>query len=139
MTIETLEQDVKYFQLCWNNPHPIIALEKLKRTALATRCVKYNRIRFSLIRIFSYNGRAFDFKLLLHKKWNFPLRISSVNVTKSAGNCGFGQIFLNGKFHFLSSVWQFWKTKHGDLLLTDYSNHYQNSLNKLSFFTNTAF
>ena len=23
----------------------------------------------------------------LHKKWSFPLRISSVNVTKSAGNC----------------------------------------------------
>ena len=28
----------------------------------------------------------------LHKKWSFPLRISSVNVTKSAGNCGFGHI-----------------------------------------------
>ena len=25
--------------------------------------------------------------LALHKKWSFPLRISSVNVTKSAGNC----------------------------------------------------
>ena len=24
----------------------------------------------------------------LYKKWSFPLRISSVNVTKSAGNCG---------------------------------------------------
>ena len=28
----------------------------------------------------------------LHQKWSFPLRISSVNVTKYAGNCGFGQI-----------------------------------------------
>ena len=28
----------------------------------------------------------------LHKKWSFSLRISSVNVTKSAGNCRFGQI-----------------------------------------------
>ena len=28
----------------------------------------------------------------LHKKWSFPLRISSVNVTKSSGNCGFGHI-----------------------------------------------
>ena len=28
-----------------------------------------------------------------HKKWNFSLRISSVNVTKSAGNCGFGHIY----------------------------------------------
>ena len=29
----------------------------------------------------------------LHKKWSFPLRISSENVTKSAGNCGFGYIY----------------------------------------------
>ena len=28
----------------------------------------------------------------LHKKWSFPLRISSVNVTKSAGDWGFGHI-----------------------------------------------
>ena len=26
------------------------------------------------------------------KKWSFPLRIPSVNVTKSAGNCRFGHI-----------------------------------------------
>ena len=30
-------------------------------------------------------------KLSLHKK-KFPLRIYSINVTKSAGNCGFGHI-----------------------------------------------
>ena len=29
----------------------------------------------------------------LYKKWSFPLRISSVNVTKSAGHCGFGHIY----------------------------------------------
>ena len=29
----------------------------------------------------------------LHKKWSFPLRISSINVTKSTGNCEFGQIY----------------------------------------------
>ena len=29
----------------------------------------------------------------LHKKWSFPLRISSVNVTKSAVSRGFGHIF----------------------------------------------
>ena len=28
-------------------------------------------------------------RLPRHKKWSFPLRISPVNVTKSAGNCGF--------------------------------------------------
>ena len=29
----------------------------------------------------------------LHKKLTFPIRISSVNVTKSTGNCGFGHIY----------------------------------------------
>ena len=29
----------------------------------------------------------------MHKKWSFPLMISSVNVTKSARNCGFGHIY----------------------------------------------
>ena len=29
----------------------------------------------------------------LHKKWSFPLRIFSVNVTNSKGNCGFGHIY----------------------------------------------
>ena len=29
----------------------------------------------------------------LHKKLNLPLRDSSVNATKSAGNCGFGQFY----------------------------------------------
>ena len=29
----------------------------------------------------------------LHKKWSFPLRISPVNVPKSAVSCGFGHIY----------------------------------------------
>ena len=40
----------------------------------------------------------------LHKKWSFQLRISSVNVTKSAGNCGFGHIYWRIP-HFLCSDW----------------------------------
>ena len=35
----------------------------------------------------------------LHKWWSFPLRISLVNVTKSARNCN--KEILNGKLHFL--------------------------------------
>ena len=31
--------------------------------------------------------------IALHKKWIFPLRISSANVIKSAGDCGFGRIY----------------------------------------------
>ena len=33
------------------------------------------------------------FQFSMHRKWNFPLRIASVNMTKSAGNCGFGHIY----------------------------------------------
>ena len=41
---------------------------------------------------------------LLHKKWNFPLRISPVNVTKTwetADLVAFAGEILNGKLHFL--------------------------------------
>ena len=31
--------------------------------------------------------------LTLDKKWSFPLKISSVNVTKSAVSCGIGHIY----------------------------------------------
>ena len=30
---------------------------------------------------------------VLYKKWSFPLRIFSINVTKSAGTCGFSYIY----------------------------------------------
>ena len=32
-------------------------------------------------------------KPTLHKKWSFPLWVSSVNVSKSADSCGFGHIY----------------------------------------------
>ena len=70
-----------------------------------------------LVLCFLYNALFSSVEFLLHlffnlflallKKWGLPLRISSVNVTKSAGNCGFGHIYwrnLNGKLHFLCSV-----------------------------------
>ena len=43
------------------------------------------------------------------KKWSFPLRISSVNVTKSAVSCGFGHIYWRNmeNFIFLCSASQF--------------------------------
>ena len=36
---------------------------------------------------------TFVTKPTLHKKWSFPLRVSSVNVTKIAGNCEFSHIY----------------------------------------------
>ena len=57
---------------------------------------------------FIASREAADFRdfqgYILLKKGSFPLRISLVNVTKSAGKCGFGHIseeILNGKLHFL--------------------------------------
>ena len=46
-------------------------------------------------------------ELSLYKKGSFPLRISSVNVSKSTRNCGsvrFTEDILNGNLHFLCSV-----------------------------------
>ena len=34
----------------------------------------------------------------LHKKWSFPLRIFSVNVTKSAVSCEFGHIYWRNPY-----------------------------------------
>ena len=48
------------------------------------------------------------FRFSLHKKWSFPLRISSVNVTKSevpADLVTFTEEILHGKLHFLYSVY----------------------------------
>ena len=44
---------------------------------------------------FSSKGTTFTHKkspFALHKKWSFPLRISLVDVNKSAGNYGFNHI-----------------------------------------------
>ena len=38
--------------------------------------------------------------LILHKKRSFPLRISSVNLTKSAASVTFTEKILYGKLHF---------------------------------------
>ena len=37
-------------------------------------------------------------ELALRKKWSFPLRISSENATKSAGNCEFGHIYWGNPY-----------------------------------------
>ena len=58
----------------------------------------------------NFNTFKYDFKKQYvktwhcTKKWSFPLRISSVNVTKFAGLVTFTEKILNGKFHSLCSV-----------------------------------
>ena len=46
-----------------------------------------------LHRCWSFVKIASCLRKLLRKKWSFPLRNSSVNVTKSAVSCGFGHIY----------------------------------------------
>ena len=102
----------------WNNnlPYRDVSLKMfmlLPNLLLQCTCHKSKTIdnkdildrRLALWR--SKKGLVIQIQLTLHKKWSFPIRISTVNVTKSAVNRGFGHIYweiLNGKFHFLCSV-----------------------------------
>ena len=54
--------------------------------------LRFNRMEQFQSRLARIGSKQFLF-ISLHKKWSFLLRISSVNVTKSAGNCGFGHIY----------------------------------------------
>ena len=58
--------------------------EHIQRFSLALLYLTLNvRLSFGMLSL----------SLSLHKKWSFPLTISSVSVSKSAGNCGFGHIY----------------------------------------------
>ena len=56
----------------------------LKQTTFYAVPLDITRAGDSLSRLFD----KFSHKLAMHKKWSFPLRISSVNVNKFSGNCG---------------------------------------------------
>ena len=60
----------------------------MKASHYIKKCKKYLNSCESWIRFLRPN-----IVVSLHKKWSFPLRISSINVTKSTGNCEFGQIY----------------------------------------------
>ena len=57
----------------------------LRQDKLRACCCYYNNNLSQII--------AHDLGLQQEKKWSFSLRISSVNVTKSAVSCGFGHIY----------------------------------------------
>ena len=65
---------------------------------LILRCIRKWSMVLSLMLVF-----LIHFIVITAQKWSFPLRISSVNLTKFAGKCGFGHItgeILIGKPHF---------------------------------------
>ena len=51
-------------------------------------------------------------KPALHKKWSFPLRISSVDVTISAGNCRFGYVYWRNPSWKTSYFVQCWCSRY---------------------------
>ena len=58
-----------------------------------TKKVKDWKTDFLVLKRFNKSSKScFEFILTLHKKWGFPLRISSVSVTKSPVSCRFGHI-----------------------------------------------
>ena len=71
----------------------------------------------------------------LHKKWSSPLKISSVNVTKSAGNCGFGHIYwkksLMENFIFCAVIAKIGLTKVFALLW--FKNKHSNAKTKMVY------
>ena len=65
--------------------------------------------------------------MVLHKKWRFPLKISSVNVAKSAVSCGFGHIYwrnLYWKTSFFVQWWHLWSV--------EWFNYYNGKLNLMN-------
>ena len=64
-------------------PILIFAIEEIKTCAINLSFNKVSRIE-CLQAVFEYIWNS------LHKKWSFPLRVSSVNVTKSAVSCLLG-------------------------------------------------
>ena len=75
----------------------LFSLQKLPHTFQS--CTKFFPNLLSLVFVDSCKWRLDWLQMSLHKKWSFPLRISSVNMTKYAE-------ILNWKLHFLCSV--FW-------------------------------
>ena len=64
--------------------------------------------------------------MTLHKKWNFPLRTFSENVTKlqfPANLVKFTEEILNGKLHFLCSVTMIWCRKLLQLVIISYNEN----------------
>ena len=59
-----------------------------------TECIKTKNLKNQILGYANANIiLSQDVPLSLYIKWSFPLRISSVNGTKSAVSCGFGHIY----------------------------------------------
>ena len=99
---------------------PNISRSKLNQTMKLRQLIEYNKINIFLQK----SCGKWDWQYCT-KKWSFPLRMSSVNVTKSAGICPIAFTFR-----------YIWQHVYYNCLLT--SNHFHNVL-RLWCFTKFSF
>ena len=93
------------FQSLFNHNKNIIYLQTLEIPQLSlylsyVPIALHNRnqwfwypLNLYLCKLYSQATKRKILSLTLSKTWSFPLRISSVNTTKSTGNSGFGRIY----------------------------------------------
>ena len=84
-----------------------------------------NEFCFTTIALNFNKFLTIDFiKQRLHKKWSFPLTISSINVTKSAVSCGYRHIhWRNPQWKTSCFVqWKISSTFTWQMFCLDYSN-----------------
>ena len=75
LLLQMFDKTQKWWWLCWKTGVSEKHIFRLNKNLIIIPVLRYVK------------------KVPLHKKWSFPLRIYPVNVTKSAGNCGFGHIY----------------------------------------------
>ena len=107
-----------------NHKHSIY-LKRNRKNCIGTIIKWMNELCFTVVVLNLNKFLTIDFnKQILNKKWNFPLRISSVNVTKSAVSCGFDHIYWRNS-QWKTSFFVQWKisnTCFQQSLCLDYSN-----------------
>ena len=92
-TLQNLQSTFGHFAALWINVHRAKLFRwSLSKNKTALWKVKKEKV-CNILKLFSSVTFMKVSWFPPHKKWSFPLRTSSVNVTKSAVSCGFGHIY----------------------------------------------
>ena len=90
MTLCLRRNFVKHKNDRWSKISIIRSMDSPLQTKLIHDIINLEALFY--LKMLSYSSVT-NKKHALYKKWSFTLRIFSVNVTKSSGNCGFGHIY----------------------------------------------
>ena len=77
----------------WNREKPRLLQSFHTRDAAKTCSIKVSQKAKQVVNMLTTSMDYKKCRPTLHKKWSGPLRISSINVTKSARNCWFVHIY----------------------------------------------